>query len=455
MYANFYRNILFPFYETFLRRRETLVYLKELEKNQWLPEEELRKIQWEKLQKLLKHVYENVPYYRMIFEERGLYPEDIKTPEDFRKLPFLTKAIIQNNQSSLIAQNYRHKNTCKNETGGSTAEPIKFVFARDSYERHIASAIRSNRWIGWDLAEKTTLIWGTSVDKQSFFNRLKVALHHCLIRRQFINAFYLSEKNLKDQINRINKFKPRFLESYVSSLYAIAKFIDGNKMTCVKPKAIITSAETLYDYQRELIEKVFGCKIFNRYGCSETMLIAAECEKHNGMHLNIDNLYIEFLKDNRPVKFGDSGEIVLTDSNNYGMPFIRYKVGDIGIPSARHCECGRGFPLIETVKGRTMDILLTFEGNFIQPQIFCFLFKEFDWIKQYQIVQEKKGFLTFKIVKSRSFSIEENNHFLKRVSEVVNGNLQIGIEIVDKIPLTKSGKFRVVVSKVSMDFGNK
>ncbi|MFA5143021.1 MAG: phenylacetate--CoA ligase family protein [Candidatus Omnitrophota bacterium] len=453
-YSKIYRNVLFPFYETIVKRRNTLSYLKELEYNQWRPEKELRIIQWNKLSSLLRHAYEKVPYYRDKFMQHNVNPSKILTPEDFRKIPFLTKSDIQSNGAALIAENYIDRNLCKNETGGSTGEPINFVYPRESYEWRIAAAARSNRWAGWDFGMKTTVLWGRPVSPISKIKQAKLTLHNGFMRRQFINAFDLSEASLKGYLQKINRYRPLIIEAYVSLIYTIAKFAKMTNMMVIKPKAIIASAETLHDYQRELIESVFECKVFNRYGCSEMMLVAAECGEHTGLHLNLDNIYIEFLKDNIPVKEGELGEIVLTDMNNYGMPFIRYKIGDIGVPSGKTCACGRGLPLTERVEGRTMDILLGKNGKFIQPQAFCFLFREFDWIKQYQIVQERKGSLLFNIIRNRDFSDIERNLFLRRVREVVKDDVDLDIKLTNEIPLSDSGKYRVVISKVPIEFGN-
>ena len=455
IYSKSYNSFLYPLYESIFRRRNTIKYLRELERNQWLTEEELKKIQWNKMKALLQHAYDFVPYYKDAFNALKLRPSDIEKPQDFTRLPILTKESIQNKGVLLQAENYSGMNTSSNETGGSTGEPIRFVFPRDSYEWRMAAAMRSNKWTGWEPGKNTTLIWGSPVTKRHPFIHAKIGLHHFLMRRQYINAFHLSEQQLKSQIEKINEFEPEFIESYVSSLYKIAKYIYENNIKCVRPKAIITSAEMLYPHQRELIEKIFESRIFNRYGCSEVMLIAAECERHDGMHLNVDNLYIEFLKDNKAVKPGESGEIVLTDLNNYGMPFIRYKVGDIGIPLADRCGCGRGLPLMENIEGRSVDILLTSDGHFIQPQMFCFLFNEFDWIRQYQIYQKSRGHLTFRIVRKNDIFESDKNYFVKRVNEVMRGKVEINLEFVNEIPLTRSGKFRLVVSDIPSDFQEK
>lgn len=454
MYSVVYKNFLYPFYEGFLRRRKTFVYLSNLEKNQWLPEDKLREIQWLRLKDIISHAYSNIPYYRRVFENEGIVPGDIKVPDDFRMIPFLTKKDIQNNEAMLVAKGYSGADMVRNETGGSTGEPIKFFYTRNSYEERVAASIRAKRWSGWDIGKKTTLIWGRYDSDKPFLKKLKFDFYNISMRKQLISAFSLSENNIAQQVKKINRFNPYLIESYVSSLYAIAEFVKRNKLSIVQPRAIITSAEMLYGYQRILIEDVFGCKIFNRYGCTEVMFIGAECNEHNGLHLGIDNVYIEFLRDNKPVKAGEIGEIVITDLTNFGMPLIRYKIGDFGVPSDRKCACGRSLPLMERVEGRTMDILLTKEGNFIQPQIFCYLFsRSLDWIRRYQIIQAKKGELTFRIVRGRDISESDTKEFFNKVVNAIKGSVNIHLDIVEEIPLTRSGKFKTIIAEVPIKVG--
>lgn len=431
----------------FLKKGGTLSLLRELEKNQWLPEERLKELQWQKLKRLLRHSYSNVPFYRKRFENSGISPDNIKKPEDFNKIPFLTRQDICDNLYSLVAENLGNKKIQVNKSGGSTGEPIKFFHTRQDCEWQKAGLMRTYRWAGYDYGKKITVIWGFPIIKNRLTYKIKSIFYDFAIRRQKINTFCLSNKTLERFVWQINRFMPEFIETCPAPLYEIARFISEKNLKAPRPRTIISCGETLSDYQRELIEKIFDCRVFDRYSCSEVMVIGAECDRHEGLHLNMDNLYVECLKGDKPALPGETGEIVLTDLNNITMPFIRYKIGDFGVLSAQRCACGRSLPLLEKVEGRVMDMLVTHEGDLVQPPISGISPGRFDWIRQYQIVQEEKGKISFSIIKNRDFLDEEGKSFLAYVNRQTNGKLDIGFEIVDNIPLAKSGKFKIVVSR--------
>lgn len=448
MYAKLYRNYIFPFYETAIWRRKTLIYLEKLEKNQWLTEEELKDIQWRKLKKLLEHSYENVPYYREKFEELGLTPDGIKTYSDFARLPVLTRENIRDNQESLAAINYRGEKLLSKSTSGSTGIPLRFKYDRDAYEWHIAGAARSDRWAGWDFGRKELYIWGRPPYKISIYKKIKEAVHHAIIRRKTIDTFSVTMDNLGKKIFRINAFKPTVIIGYAGALYNLARFIRLSGLQCYSPRGIISSAEKLFPFQRELIESVFGTKVYDRYGCQEVMLIASECEEHKGFHMNIDNLYIEVLKDGHPAQNGEAGEVVITDLNNYAMPFLRYKNGDLASLSGSKCGCGRGLPSFGRIEGRTIDTIYTQDGKIVSGEVFLYIIDRFDWVRQYKVIQSEGGSFIIKIVKEKTaLSIDEDLKLMDREMRSVFGdNMRIRFEFVNEIRPEPSGKNRFVVS---------
>jgi phenylacetate-CoA ligase len=209
----------------------------------------------------------------------------------------------------------------------------------------------------------------------------------------------------------------------------------------------------LHEHERKVIEEVFGCKVTNRYGCEEVSLIACECEVHNGLHLNLDTLVVEFIYDGKNVSAGEPGSIVVTDLTNYGMPIIRYKVGDVAIPSDRKCPCGRSFPLIEKLEGRVADYVVTPDGKLISgislTENFAMLLPE---VKQIQIIQERTDFFIFKIVKGHDPDHSFENKFASLVEKRFGKNVQHTIHYVDQIPQEASGKYRFCISKVRNPF---
>lgn len=434
-----------------LRGRPTFKYLGEFERNQWLSTKEIEEIQWVKLQSLLEYAYRNVPYYKKIFKDIKLKPKDIKSKEEFKKIPILTKEDIDKNSSEMTSIEYDKKDLVKNSTGGSTGRNLNFfVDGRRSHLKEIVT-IRGNRWAGLDICEKHAFLWGSPFDI-SLQNKLKNKIFNKIYGSDlFLSSYELSENNMLLYAKRLQRYKPEVIIGYPSPLYLFAKFIENKKIEGLNTKSIISSAEVLYEYQRELIESVFQCKVFNRYGCREFGNIAHECSEHSGMHINADHVYIECLKENgEPTAFGETGELIITDLDNYAMPFVRYRIGDTGVLSDRNCNCGRGLPLLEEVGGRTFDIIVGVNGRYLGGTFWTLLLRTaIKGIQQFQVVQESEYNINIKIVVDKSFNSEDIDMLTRKIHEYCGDDMQITVDVVDKIPLTKSGKFRFVISKVS------
>jgi len=448
MYGTFYRKFLFPFYETFLMRRGTLKYLEELERTQWLSEEEIREIQWAKLQRLLQHAYLHVPYYRQKFHEIGAEPQDIKSMEDFQNFPFLTKEDVQDHQEELIADGYKIEEMCQNETSGSTGRPLIFFYPRDSYERRFAVKIRSESWVGLKPGDRTLMLWGRYLSHGSL-QRLKQSLYWKVQNVKHICGYQLDERSLRKIIGKINRFKPKFIVSYVTPIYYLAKLAMEDGIPLYSPQGIIVSAEKLYPYQKALIEECFQTKVYNRYGCCEFMNIAAECSEREGMHINMDTLVVEFVKPEGSSLYGDFGEVVVTDLHNYGMPFIRYRLGDIARPLNHKCPCGRGLPLMDVVQGRINEVIVTPDGRYVPDHMFLYVFAETKGVRRYQIIQKTEEALTIKLVPDSSYSPAEEQRMLKMIRSVLGDRIELKIDYVDDIPLDKTGKFKYTISEVA------
>jgi phenylacetate-CoA ligase len=449
LYSKFAKYVIYPMFQIYMRM-DALRHLEELEKTQWLSVDEIKKIQWKKLKNLLEYAYANVPFYHGVFKTLNMTPKDIITPEDFRKLPLLNKEDIRNNITNIVSSNYKIRDLIPDSTGGSTGVNLDFFRDRKHSGYRNAIGLRNMRWAGLEIGDKSAELWGSPFDI-SRQGRLKNKIYNKLFRTLFLSSYNLSIENMHIYARKLIRYKPKVIIGYSSSLYFFAKFLEENGIKSINPKSIISSAEVLYDYQRELIESVFQCKVFNRYGCREFGAIAQECSQHLGMHINSEHVFVEYLKgDGEPVALGERGELVITDLDNYGMPFIRYRIGDIGVLSDRKCNCGRGFPIMEKVEGRTFDIIVGTNGRYFDGHFFSILLRTaVDGIKQFQVVQESENEINIKIVVDKVFKTEYIDMLTNKIHECCGKDMQVNFKIVDEIPPTESGKFRFIISKVA------
>ena len=406
------------------------------------------KIQWQKLKILLEHSFRHVPYYKKLFNDLKITPNDIRSEEDFKQLPQLTKRIIQKNYHDLIAENFKPKELNENATGGSSGEMM--IFYQDVYRNDLRRGyvLRHDSWTGWKVGEKIALIWGSDRDIPNHRNLKTKMRMKFLERKLWLNAFDLNEKKVIGFAKKLQKYKPSMIIGYANALYLFYKFVSNNQILLPSVKGIISSAETLYKYQRTLIESVSGSKIYNRFGCREVGLIASECPYHNGLHLNAENIYFEINNDKKLKLENDMGEVIVTDLLNFGMPLIRYNMKDIVKTTNRACECGRGLPLIDKVSGRTSDMIMTKDGSFIHGEYFTHLFYGIPGIKKFQLVQKKNWSIIIEI--ECDFKLDESKFdFIKdKVKNTVPNN-DVILKIVDKINVPASGKHQFTISEIN------
>ena len=451
LYGKFYLSFLYPFYESTLKGRKTFDYYRFLEKSQWYPQEQLLEYQLGELQNLLAHAYDQTAYYRRVFDDLDAKPQDIKSLEDFARLPILDKQLIREHGPDMVARDHVGR-TINKSTGGSTGEPLRFEYTHLSYEWRMAIRMRGYGWSGCRDGEKTAYIWGAAIDEPTFKQRIKEGIDNGLRRWKYFNCFHLDPQMVRDVGKALHRFSPNAIVGYATPTYNLALSAREQGVSMPRVKAVVTAAERVQDYQREVIEEVFGCKVYSTYGSREFMLVASECEAHNGMHVNVENIVAEIVHDDARLDPNGPGELVITDLHNFGMPFIRYKIGDLGVPSkVTECPCGRGLPMIRDVEGRLLDTILTKEGKMVPGEFFPHLAKEFEGIRRFQVTQNEIDRLIIKIVPNGQFEGDPLQRFKDEIVKVVGPTTQLDIQFVDDIPLTATGKFRVTVSNVWQD----
>ena len=447
-YGSLYRNLLWPTYEKLLGRT-THRLLQRANQDQWKTSSDILAVQWNELQKLLHHAYTRTAWYHERIQEAGRAPDRICRREDFQHLPPLTKDDIRAHREQMLADSFRDR-AYEHRTGGSTGTPLQFHLHRGTYEWRLAVSMRGYSWAGCEDGDRQFYVWGQPIGTPPWKQHLKTRLFNATLRRRIFSSFHFSPSQMTVCVREINFFHPATIIGYTNALYLLARHILDNNLSVVRPQAIITAAEGVNPIQRALIEEAFGASVFASYGSREFMLIAMECEQHRGLHISADNLLVEVVRpDGRDAADGEVGEILVTDLHNYAMPFIRYKIGDMGVLSTRACPCGRGLPLLERVEGRILDVIRTPDGRTVPGEFFPHLLKEFSAICQFQVIQKTLEHLQIKLVLTDGDATTQLDQLRQEIRTTLGPAIHVELELVTQIPQTASGKFRVTVSELN------
>ena len=449
-YPLFVENFVLPVYDI-VRRTSRFRFGRVLQKSQWLPRAQIERLQNGNLRVLLRHAYETVPYYKRIFRERGLTPGDIKSVDDLVKLPILTKADVRKNFGDLVSQSFPRSRLIPYHSGG-TGDPVYFYITKESFSWEVAAEFRAYGWTGYRLGDPCFVVWGSPADLskyKSVISRFTKALENILT----VDAFLMSDEVLSRYASLLKKFNPRIVRGYAHSVYMLARYLLEKNIDCVRPRAVITTAETLLDSKRKGIEEAFGCPVFDLYGSREVGAIAAECEEHCGYHISAENVVLEFVREGEKVAAGEDGVILVTSLRNFGMPLIRYQIEDVGKPSGDVCNCGRGLPLLFSIEGRTIEFLRVYDKSSgrivpVSPGVFELSLGHLP-LKQYRILQESLKKIVVKAVKGKGYSQEHTDFLTRYVRNYFGNDVIIEIEFVDYLPPLPSGKRPLAISKIN------
>ena len=446
LFPSLVRNIIYPIYRG-LRGDRLLFMLEELERNQWLSKEEIEEIQWRKIEYFLKQAVTYVPYYHDLLGEVGLRIEEIQNPTDFRKIPFLTKDIIRRESSRLVTKDPLRRGY-PSSTGGSTGEPLYFYNDQGAGPLRRANTLRGYRWAKVDIGDKQALFWGFALNR-SAKERLIESVKNYFNNIVTFSTFDMSDETMRRYASRLRFYRPDYIVGYPSALIIFTQYCKWSKTDVPRLRAVVTSGEKLFPQQREIIEEVFTCPVFDRYGSREFASIAHECEEHKGLHIFTDLCFVEVIHDSgRPAQSGEVGELVVTDLLNLYMPFIRYRTGDLAVPTERECSCGRGLPLLDRIEGRAFDYITTPSGKRVGGFFWTWLSRAVHGIKRFQIEQRVRSEVIFRIIPGPDWKNEYRQILEGRIKETCGENFQVTFMIVDEIPLTPLGKSRFIISKL-------
>ena len=434
--------------------RHFLTRLDELNRAQWYSKEALLALQQTKLHRLLTYAYQYVPYYRRLFDQVGFRPDAaLSDMASLHKLPILTKATIHDNFDALLTtENKRRTEMSRLTTGGSTGHPLVFMQDANFRDYVTADIHRHLGWAGWQFGQIHAYIWGANFEVKAS-QAIRARLMNWALNRFVTNAYVLSEESMSAFAAQVRRYRPRLLFGYPSSLHRFAEFVRERSLDDIKFDAIFASAEVLYPDQRRFIEEVFGGKMFNRYGTRELGGISCECGAHTGLHASIDNNYIEILRDldsNQPAQPGETGHIIVTNLNNYGMPFIRYSIEDMGAWSTLDgCPCGRQLPMMDLVQGRRIDMFKAKDGHSVWGGFASPLFG-MEGVKQFQLVQKRLDLVVARIVKEGQLELDETRlaEIERTVHTALGDDVRVEFEFPAEIPVLASGKYRYAISEL-------
>lgn len=424
-------------------------YKKQFTNSQWLNTEEINRRQFENFKKVFVYSYNNIPYYKKKYDEARINPDDIREEKDIIYIPTTQKNDLIENYSELFPAKWNGKVFIR-KTSGSSGSPLRLAKGVKSLSVMDAIMYRNYAWFGIDVGGKQGRYWGAPL---SPYAKTKTRFKDYVLGRIRFSPFEISEKACFEFYQRLRKYKPSYVYGYSQTVYRFAYLLGESNMDLeqLNLKAVIITGEMIFPHQLEIIEKVFRCPVANEYGCTELGIIAMQCQ-HKGMHLMTENLYIEFLKDNRHAAPGEEGEIVLTELFSDLMPLIRYRIGDIGIKSDKTCTCGRGLPLLKEIKGRSDDFILCIDGKQVDPIVFEYILQElpssFGKITQFRILQKTIKNLEIEVCyEGQSFS-KMRNEIEKKLKNIIGQEFEILFHRQENLEAEASGKLRCFISKL-------
>lgn len=408
-----------------------------------LSKEEQEYLSWKKVEALLDHAYQNVPWYRKSFKKIGLSPKDISQPEYFSQVPVLTRDDLKNNFHEFVSDFHRGRRIKKVTTGGSTGVPLMI-----GVNPKTVRELQKWQMFSW---------WGLNpdVDIASIYREIPIGILTKLILKFInwprklitLNATNLSQNSIEVFLKEFEINKPKVLHGYLGALDSLADYILDHKIHLPSPNVIWSTAAPLAKVQQRKIQMAFGAPVCDQYGCSEMYFIAASCPENNGLHQFSDAIKLEVLDGKgTPVSFGDSGKITLTNLNEFAFPLIRYENGDQGRWLESSCNCGINLPLMDQVKGRKSDNFNLPDGSVISGEYLTTLFDDHPIaVKRFQVVQNKDLSIELKVSTNRQQAIVLRQ-VIQGLEEKVKHQVPVSLIITDEIQIF-GGKLKYVIKK--------
>ncbi|MFC1883725.1 phenylacetate--CoA ligase family protein [Thermodesulfobacteriota bacterium] len=405
-----------------------------------------------RLRQIIEHAYRNVPYYTDVFRSAGITPRDIRTEDDLKHIPLISKRDLQSLPvGEITSRGIRENSLIVRKTSGSTGEPS--IIRRTWLEERILQGFRwrSLRSLGWRVSDKLSNI-GLPEQIQPSDYQLPARFFHSL-------GFYRNKKidclqSIGKILQELDEQHLDVITGYPGVLSKMAQMIDNNDCMRNKPRFIAAGGETLTRGMKDQISNAFGAPVYNLYGSHEFNLIAWECRETGELHTCDDNVFLEIQREGVPVGEGEKGEVVITGLHSFAMPFIRFRLGDVVTRGSDICSCGQPFSTISEVLGRMHDYFHLPGGGIVHPYEINRAIKGQipDLIRQHQLIQETRERIIMKIVPIKRIQRNVIELLEESMKEILGRNIDFKIMQVDEIAIGPSGKFRVSHSMIESEY---
>ena len=411
-----------------------------LQRQQWLDLESLARIQRKKLAALVNDAYDNVRYYRRLFDSAKIKPSDIKSAYDLRKVPITERRDLQTRSIGDVTAGHVDLRKCKKTlTAGSSARPL--MSYRTTREDNLIDIVWAR-----GCREDGQRIWDKNADYHSYLYIPRRWFEHLGIwRRTTIPTF----APIYRQVEVVKRARPDIIRGNSFELATLARAVQRDGIEEIRPRLVFQMGQFLDEQTRKLIESALHTKVFDFYASTELGCLAWECSEHFGYHINMDSVVLEVLDNNdEPVSPGERGKLICTGLLSHAMPFIRYNMGDVGSLSDESCPCGRGLPILEHLDGRAYDFFISADGASHSPSLIQNQILRVPGVQQFKVVQESETSVTVNIVPDTHFSIDTTERLKEIMKGILGNNTDVRVEIVGEIPRDPSGKLQAIVSKV-------
>lgn len=420
------------------------VEIVQMKRNVRMARSELDRLRFNLLKSQLLDAYEKIPFYRAAFREHCIDPRKFRSLQDLANYPVLTRAEIQKAESGFLSGNGHLGKIRRSHSSGSTGRPLWISFDGDTwFRKKYLSKLRTRIECGIKLSEKVAIFDTAPPGELALRNQNKLFATP-LFKAKFFSVF----NDTENQISELLQWRPQNIDSPPGHMFQLAQAMARHRIRPGTFKRIFTSSEYLEPNMRRYIQDRYAAEVFDIYGCTEMKEIAWECDRHDGYHINEDEVYVEILNGLTPVTPGEIGDIVLTDLRNKAMPLIRYRIGDRGRLLPGRCSCGRSFSKMAPVAGRASDFVITPGGQKLSPYQFTTAIEKTDGLLQYQFVQEDIRTIIVKVIMTEGADLQKTLEITNEIKGLLAEPMEVKVESCKRINIEENGKFKVVRNKL-------